>query len=566
MRSFTVCVVLFLALITAGSLTAQTDFNVTRLSRLDEHGTYNDVWGYVAPDGREYALLGGQGGTIIINATDPVNPYEVGFIPGVFCGWRDLKSYDRYVYVVNDCSGGVDVIDMLDPESPVLVNVFGSSLLGPAHNVQIDVDAETLYVCGTSVGIAIYDLAANPVNPPLITTWNGQGVPGSGYTHDLYVQDGLAHVALINAGRYAILDVSNLPSISAVSSVTTGEDFTHSVWANVDGTVAVTADEAIGTRNLQVWDISNKSSPLLISNLSQGGNTIPHNPFIRDDTAYVSYYKRGFIAFDLSDPANPVKSGEYSTVGPGGASQLFGGAWGCYPFQPSGFIYVSDIQRGLHTLRLNEPCAPGAAGEPGLCTAWPERVNMVTDSSPTVILSGGNLTGATEVRIGSTTLLPGSFSILDDQTITFPFPVVSEQNLVDIRVVNGSGSSTAVYMPIVGVGSPVLDSGPQAVAAGGAISLSLSSDPGDSQFLAVSSTPQPSIIAGKISFAIGAGFSDLLMFAPFAAGPGGTTNLPPVVVPASGIGLTFYLQFAAVDGAFTLPADMSNVAIVSIQL
>lgn len=50
MRSFTVCVVLFLALITAGSLTAQTDFNVTRLSRLDEHGTYNDVWGYVAPD------------------------------------------------------------------------------------------------------------------------------------------------------------------------------------------------------------------------------------------------------------------------------------------------------------------------------------------------------------------------------------------------------------------------------------------------------------------------------------------------------------------------------------
>ncbi|MHC4844727.1 MAG: LVIVD repeat-containing protein, partial [Planctomycetota bacterium] len=496
----------------------------------------------------------------------PVNAYEVAYFPGVSCLWRDLKSWDHYVYVVNDCASGVQVIDMVDPENPVLVNEFGMSFLGHVHNIQVDVDAGTLYACGTDKGMVIYDLAADPVDPPLITTWSGQGVPGSGYVHDIYVKDGLAHAGLINAGRYAILDVSNLPSISVVGHQTSGENFTHSTWVSEDNNVAVTADETVGTRNLQVWDISDKSNPLAISKMSLGGQSVPHNPFIRDGIAYISYYKEGMLAYDISDPANPVMVGRYRTALTGGPQTLFAGAWGCYPMQPSGFIYVSDMQRGLYTLRLNEPCAAGPSGQPGLCEVWPERVDMATDGSPTIILSGGNFTGATQVHIGSTTLNTGSFTIKDDQTITFPFPAVSETSLVDIRVSNGSGSSSAVYLPILDVGAPVLASGPQKVSAGESISVSLSSTPGDSMFLGLSTTPSPSVIANKVSYAIGAGFTDLLMFSPFPTGPGGTTSLPPVQVPASGVGLTFFLQFAAVDAAFTLPADMSNVAVLSIQL
>lgn len=566
MRSSAACRVLSIALLCMGTLTAQSDFNVTRLSRLDQHNTYNDVWGYVAPDGREYALLGGLSGTIIINATDPSSPYEVGYFPGVNCLWRDLKSWDHYVYVVNDCASGVQVIDMDNPENPVLVNEFGLSFLGHVHNVQIDMDTGVLYAAGTDVGMAIYNLAADPVNPPLLTTWNGQGVPGSGYVHDLFVQDGLAHVGLINAGRYAILDVSNLPSVTVKGYTTTGEAFTHSTWVSEDNTIAVTADETVGTRNLQLWDISDTSNPLAISKLAQGGITVPHNPFIRDNIAFVSYYKRGFLAFDISDPVNPVKIGEYKTTPSGGPQTLFSGAWGCYPMQPSGFIYISDMQAGLFTLRLNEPCAVGAGGAPGLCDVWPERVDMATNASPTIILGGGGFLAATQVHVGSTVLGPSAFTILDDQTIRFPMPAVAEQSLVDIRVLNGAGSSSAVYVSVLSVGAPVLAAGPQDVSVGGSIALSLDSAPGDSQFLALSTTPLPSILLGKLAYSIGSGFSDLIMFAPFSAGPGGTTSLPPVVVPASGTGLTFFLQFAAVDAGFSLPADMSNVVILRIEL
>ncbi|HTE06633.1 MAG TPA: hypothetical protein VK824_10585, partial [Planctomycetota bacterium] len=206
----------------AAQAAAQTpDFNVTRLASIDEHNAYSNIWGYVAPDGREYALLGSRLGTVIYNATDPLHVEEVGFFPSTQCLWRELKAYGHYVYVVNDCSGGVEVIDMADPQQPVLVNTFGVSLLKHAHTVSVDLATGKLYACGTDAGLAIYDLAVNPVNPPLVTTWQGQGVPSAGgltgYSHDLSIRDGLVHLGMIQDGYYAILDVSHLPQISVVS-------------------------------------------------------------------------------------------------------------------------------------------------------------------------------------------------------------------------------------------------------------------------------------------------------------------------------------------------------------
>ena len=57
---------------------------------------YADIWGYAAPDGREYALMGVTGGTVIIDITDPANPVEVEFITGPNAPpyeWRDIKTY-----------------------------------------------------------------------------------------------------------------------------------------------------------------------------------------------------------------------------------------------------------------------------------------------------------------------------------------------------------------------------------------------------------------------------------------------------------------------------------------
>jgi hypothetical protein len=62
-------------------LFAQGSPNVTLLKHLDDYHSdgYNDCWGYVDSNGREYALLGVQSGTSIIDITDAANAYEVEF-------------------------------------------------------------------------------------------------------------------------------------------------------------------------------------------------------------------------------------------------------------------------------------------------------------------------------------------------------------------------------------------------------------------------------------------------------------------------------------------------------
>jgi choice-of-anchor B domain-containing protein len=550
-------------LLTGVTIGAQTDFNVTRLSRIDQHAGYNDVWGYTAPDGREYALLGATNGLAVINATDPVHPYETGFFPGPQCIWRDIKTWGSFAYEVNDCMGGVRVVDLQDPEAPQLVNEFGFSSIGHAHNVQIDVEAGMLYACGSSLGMAIYDLGANPVNPPLVKTWSGQGIPGSnGYVHDVYVRDGRAHAALIYDGKYAILNVANLPTISVIGTKATEPAFTHSTWATEDGGVVVTADEEIGNRNLALWNVSNPGSPQLLAVLSQGGQTVPHNPFIRDQVVHVSFYGLGYLAFDISDPSNPFKIGQYDTTPSGGGVGLFSGAWGCYPFSPSGVVYVSDMNRGLFCLKLNDACPADAGGRPTICSVWPETLDLAGSGPQTVLLSGATLSGQTSVSVNGVVVAASDVSTLDDQVLALQLSSPPAGGLATITVSNAAGSSDPVYLSLRQAGAPVLDSGPQHVTAGSDIGHVLqSSSQGDLQFLTFSLLPVPSVVPGKVAFDIGGDFSNFFILGALPAGPGGVSSLSGITIPPAAAGLTVFWQFAVAGVPGTLPRPTSNVAI-----
>ncbi len=172
----------------AAAQSSPPNLNAVKLAQVDGYLGYNDIWGYVAPDGREYACLGLTNGISIVNCTDPLAPYEVGSFPGTFCTWRDLKTYNQYLYVVNDCSAGIEVIDMSDPEEPVLVNVFALSQIQHSHNVAIDVTTGILYAVGTQNGMHVYDLDVDPIDPPRLSVW------GPNYVHDISIKDVLLSV------------------------------------------------------------------------------------------------------------------------------------------------------------------------------------------------------------------------------------------------------------------------------------------------------------------------------------------------------------------------------------
>jgi choice-of-anchor B domain-containing protein len=345
------------ALLLSTSAFAQTT-NTRLLGRLDEHGYYNDVWGY-SGGGKEIAILGTDTGTAFIDATDPTNPDEVAFIPGPNSIWRDMDTWGNHAYIVTEGGAGIQIVDLGNPLAPTLVKTCCTALIDHAHTIYIDKTAGVLYANGTGFGMRVFSLA-DPLNPALITTYTPS------YVHDSFAQNGLALLSLISSGQLRLVDVSALPAVTQLDSIATPRNATHNAWANASNTLAITSDET-GGGALAVYDISDPTDVRLLSQYTTGTGSIIHNAYFLGNYALCSWYTDGFVAVDLSNPAAPRKFASYDTyAGPSGG---FNGAWSIYPYQPSGVVYISDQQTGLYVVEIE--CYPplhygnGLAGSGG---------------------------------------------------------------------------------------------------------------------------------------------------------------------------------------------------------
>jgi hypothetical protein len=126
----------------------------------------------------------------------------------------------------------------------------------------------------------------------------------------------------------------------------------HSGWITVEDGYLFICDELSNhpTPDITVWDISNLSEPVKVDEYADPDATV-HNLYIIDNYAYVSYYTAGFRIFDISDPENIELAAHYDTSPVTG--QGFDGAFGVYPFLPSGNILVSD-QTGLYIFQFHK--------------------------------------------------------------------------------------------------------------------------------------------------------------------------------------------------------------------
>ncbi len=85
-------VILLLMMFYVGNSVYAQQLNTDLLSNLNQYPSagYNDIWGYTDPSGREYALLGVNTGTSVIDITDPYNPRR-----SCFCSWTEF-NLERY--------------------------------------------------------------------------------------------------------------------------------------------------------------------------------------------------------------------------------------------------------------------------------------------------------------------------------------------------------------------------------------------------------------------------------------------------------------------------------------
>jgi choice-of-anchor B domain-containing protein len=316
--------------------------NASLLSRLDTRSAYAGVWGYTAPDGREFALVGERSGTWIVETTDPTAPVQVGFFSAPSSTWREITGFGPYVYSVSENHGGIRVIDMTNPGSPADLGTVHGSTWSNTHSISVDPDAKRLYANGTRNGMYILDLSVNPASPTVLGRYTDY------YVHDCYVRRGKGYLAQINSGNLRIMDVTNPSSFTPISSTQTPGNFTHNVWVTDDDQLMVTTDEN-STGFLQVYDISNPAAPQ-----AKGSYVVPgaivHNAFLMGRTAYIAHYSDGFHMVDVSNPDAPKRLARYDTSTSTGG---FNGDWGAYPFQDSGVIYASDRANGLFCLQMD---------------------------------------------------------------------------------------------------------------------------------------------------------------------------------------------------------------------
>ena len=311
-------------------------YNIRPIVNVDL-GTCNDVWGYTAPDGHEFALVGHRSGTYIYDvSTNPHDPIEVGFIAGATSTWRDLKTHGYYCYVTNETGGGMDIISLDDPFNPYKVGEYTATFT-TAHNLFIS--DGFAYIFGSNAdegGCRILSLD-NPINPVEVGSWEDD------YFHDGFVKNDTLYGCGIYNGTLYIIDVSIKSNPINLVEHNYSNYGCHAVWVTDDSKYVVTGDEEAGGY-VYIFDIQDFDNINLVSTWYpdevDAEDKSVHNVLIKGDLLYISYYVYGTRILDISDPYNPTEVGYYDWYP--GQSGLYSGNWGTYPLTENGLIYSTD--------------------------------------------------------------------------------------------------------------------------------------------------------------------------------------------------------------------------------
>ncbi len=330
------------------------------------NNTYNEIWGYAA-GGHEYAIIGSTFGIHIIDVTEPAELFEAFRIPGSRQGagiiHRDHHDYRGYLYTISDEVAGnrLQIIDLNMLPDTAMVVYDSDQAISRAHNIFIDTAAARLYACIARGGdglptfepMRIYDIS-EPLDPILLRSYSQIEGRSFGQVHDGWVRNDTAFLNLGPTGMI-LADFSDIDNPRVLSSLSPSDypqsGYNHSGWPLDDLSYYYFADEDWG-RELKVLDASDPEDIRVVHTFGAGSddpNSIPHNQVVHEDLLYVSYYYDGLQVYDLADPSRPERVMEYPT------SQIaprpsYEGAWGVYPFLPSGNILVSDMQEGLFVI------------------------------------------------------------------------------------------------------------------------------------------------------------------------------------------------------------------------
>ena len=362
----------------------------------------NDIWGHIDLNtGKEFAIMGLFNGIIVVDVSDPGAPVEVDTITGVNSSWRDVKVYQyfdteiklwqAYAYVTTEGSdsGATDYVTIIDlnnlPNTISLVEK--NEVVITAHNVYISNVDHSLNIALPNKTPSLQLVGANNrsgafqnfslADPKTLSVLTKNSF-GNGYTHDgasLVIEDtratddcdlvsGKSCTLFIDFNEkemklWNITDPSNTTELSSIgyNDIPKSQQYIHSGWGTEDTQFVLLHDEfdefqgGLNT-TIRIFSINSLTNPRQVGQWTGPTKAIDHNGFVRGNRYYFSNYERGLTILDITDPANPSEAGFFDTFTVSN-NPSFNGAWGVYPFLPSGNILVSDINSGLYILKDN---------------------------------------------------------------------------------------------------------------------------------------------------------------------------------------------------------------------
>lgn len=290
-----------------------------------------------------------KNGIVIASTEDPAHPKVVSeFTDGVTAGVHSAFVYQQagfgtHVYLTNDGTGALHVIDISDPTKPKEVAQWRTSYRPDAGRSLHDIDVQNglLYASYWNDGLIILDV--------------GNGIKGGSPSRPV----------LVSQYKY------DLNALYRDVEATAGPGFirgTHTAWRHRNyvfiadevfpavppkGAKDAAADRAYG--RLQVIDVSDIERPRSVAwyEPEYGG---VHNVWVAGDTLYLGAYDAGFRAFDVSGElrgdlrAQRREIVHVNTADRDGIIPNEARAWGV--IVRNGLVYVNDNHSGLWILRI----------------------------------------------------------------------------------------------------------------------------------------------------------------------------------------------------------------------
>ena len=346
-------------------------------AQLGSNTSVADLWGWTDPlTGKEYAIVGARTGTSFVDLSVPTAPVLVGFLPthvGTGSLWRDVDVAGNWCFVGSEISGhGLQVFDLTRLRNVATPPVtftedawYGG--FGNSHTIHADKQHPFVYAVGTNTasgGLHVVNVT-NPLSPVIAGTYAIDG-----YIHEnsviTYNGPDAAHVGRqisfnFHTGspdRITIVDVTDKSDMERLGTATyTGGYLCHQGWVTEDHRYLLVDDEGDEQQNghntrTYIWDIADLDNPVLIGNYTAGAgvNSIDHNVYVKGNFAFEANYRSGLRILDITNIASAtLTEAAFFDIYPANNNPNFNGAWSVYPFFASGVV-VSGIEQGLFIL------------------------------------------------------------------------------------------------------------------------------------------------------------------------------------------------------------------------